>query len=50
MVINFVVAIGVSAVTKPPPKDVRELVQRIRVPSGAGVAHEMQIPPARQGE
>ena len=31
--LNFVVAIGVSAVTPPPPPEVRELVERIRVPA-----------------
>ncbi len=31
--LNFAVAIGVSAVTPPPPPHVRELVERIRVPS-----------------
>ncbi len=31
--LNFAVAIGVSAVTSPPSAEVRELVERIRVPS-----------------
>ena len=31
--LNFAVAIGVSALTPPPPADVREMVERIRVPS-----------------
>lgn len=31
--LNFAVALGVSALTKPPPAEVRELVERIRVPS-----------------
>ena len=31
--LNFVVAIGVSALTPAPPAEVRELVERIRVPS-----------------
>lgn len=32
MVINFVLAIAVSMFTSPPPKEVEELVERIRVP------------------
>ena len=31
--LNFAVAIAVSAATPPPPAEVRELVERIRVPS-----------------
>ena len=31
--LNFAVAIGVSALTPPPPANVREMVERIRVPS-----------------
>jgi len=31
--LNFAVAFGVSALTKPPPAEVRELVERIRVPA-----------------
>jgi cation/acetate symporter len=50
MVINFVVAIAVSAVTKPPPQEIQDLIENIRVPKGAGEAHDMQIPPAHQGE
>ena len=33
--INFVVAIGVSAFTAPPPQEVQDLVEEIRVPRGA---------------
>lgn len=36
--VNFAVAFGVSAVTKAPPAEVRELVQHIRVPAGAEAA------------
>ena len=46
MVINFAVAIGVTLLTPPPPKHVQELVERIRIPTGAGAAHELQVPPA----
>ncbi len=45
MLINFVFAIAISAVTKPPPQEIQELIEDIRVPKGAGEAHEMQIPP-----
>lgn len=39
--LNFVVAFAVSAATAPPPKDVQDLVESIRVPRGAGgaIAH-----------
>lgn len=50
MLINFAVAIAVSAVTAPPPENIQRLIEDIRIPKGAGEAHEMQIPPARQGE
>ena len=36
--LNFVVAYVVSAITAPPPREVQELVESIRVPKGAGVA------------
>lgn len=39
MVINFAVAIAVAQFTKPVPRDVKELVDDIRIPDGAGVAH-----------
>ncbi len=35
MMINFVVAIGVSAFTAPPPQEVQDLVEEIRVPRTA---------------
>jgi cation/acetate symporter len=38
MVLNFAVAIGVMAVTRPAPPEVRALVERIRIPRGAGAA------------
>jgi cation/acetate symporter len=36
--VNFGVAFAVSALTAPPPKEVQELVEHIRVPAGAGAA------------
>ncbi len=39
MLINFVVAIAVSRVTAPTPDNVQDLVDDIRIPTGAGVAH-----------
>jgi cation/acetate symporter len=38
MIINFVVSIVVSKFTAPPPADVQEIVENIRIPSGAGEA------------
>lgn len=40
MVLNFVVSIAVMKFTKAPPKDVQDLVEHIRIPSGAGDAVE----------
>jgi cation/acetate symporter len=42
MGLNFLVSIGVSLVTPPPPEDVQRLVDDIRIPSGAGPAHEIR--------
>ena len=39
MLLNFAVAWAVSSATAPPPEEVRNLVDDIRLPSGAGVAH-----------
>ena len=39
MIVNFVVSIVVSRMTPPPPADVQQIVEDIRVPSGAGEAH-----------
>lgn len=36
--INFAVALGVSAVTAPPPQDIQELVENVRYPRGASAA------------
>ncbi len=38
MLLNFAVAIAVAALTKRPPKEIRRLVDSIRVPRGAGEA------------
>ncbi len=38
MVVNVVVALVISRVTKPTPDDVQEIVENIRIPSGAGEA------------
>ncbi|MFC3416367.1 sodium:solute symporter family protein [Algoriphagus hitonicola] len=38
MMINFLVCFGVSKVTPPPPKEVQEMIQEIRIPRGAGKA------------
>lgn len=46
MLVNFAVGVTVAKMTRPPSKEVQELVESIRVPSGAGEAHEMQVPPA----
>ncbi|MEM6717963.1 MAG: sodium:solute symporter family protein [Bacteroidota bacterium] len=41
MLVNVVVSVIVSRMTAPPPQDVQEMVENIRIPSGAGeaVAH-----------
>ena len=38
MLINLVIALVVSRMTSPPPKDVQLLVERIRIPKGSGQA------------
>ena len=38
MIFNFVVANIVSAFTPPPPIEVQELVESVRIPKGAGTA------------
>ena len=45
MLVNFGVAITVGLLTPPPPRHVQELVESVRIPAGAGEAHEMQVPP-----
>lgn len=39
MIVNFVVALTVSKFTSAPPADVQDIVEHIRIPSGAGEAH-----------
>ncbi|SIT17415.1 cation/acetate symporter [Roseivivax lentus] len=39
-VVNFVTAYVVSAMTKPVPQEIRELVESVRVPRGAGTAQD----------
>ncbi|GMN11305.1 cation acetate symporter [Croceitalea sp. MTPC9] len=38
MIVNFVVALVVKAFTEEPPQEVQEIVENIRIPSGAGEA------------
>jgi len=38
MVLHFLVAFFVSRATPPPPQEIQELVESIRLPSGAGAA------------
>jgi cation/acetate symporter len=42
MLLNFAVTMGVSRVTPPPPAHIQVLVDLIRIPRGAGEAHEIQ--------
>ena len=39
MVLNFLTAFAVRLMTAPPPTEVQDMVEDIRVPTGAGVAH-----------
>jgi len=39
MILNFIVAYVLSNMTPPPPAEIQEIVENIRVPRGAGVAH-----------
>lgn len=41
MLINFAVAITVAAFTPPPPQEIQDLIEEIRIPKGAGEAHEI---------
>ena len=40
MILNFVVTLTVSSVTAPPPQEVLDLVESVRVPTGAGAASD----------
>jgi cation/acetate symporter len=39
MVFNFIVAILVSRFTAPPPKEIKDMVDDIRIPKGAGASY-----------
>ena len=41
MLINFVVSLVISRLTPPPPPEIVELVERIRIPTHPGEAHEV---------
>ncbi len=41
MLLNFGVALAISAVTPPPPPPIQALVEEIRIPRGAGEPHEL---------
>jgi|GEM_PF-6756117 len=38
MVINMVVTLGISYCTAPPPKEIDDLIESVRVPAGSGEA------------
>ena len=40
MLLNFVVCFVVSKVTPAPPQEVQDMIQDIRIPRGAGQAHD----------
>ncbi|MEZ4874997.1 MAG: sodium:solute symporter family protein [Flavobacteriaceae bacterium] len=40
MIVNVVVSVVVSRLTPAPPQNVQEIVEHIRIPSGAGEAHQ----------
>lgn len=40
MVLNIIISVTVSRLTSPPPEDVQNIVEDIRIPSGAGKAAE----------
>ncbi|MDD2639607.1 MAG: cation acetate symporter [Arcobacteraceae bacterium] len=39
-ILHLIVAFVVSRMTPPPPQEIQDLVERIRIPSGAGAAHD----------
>jgi len=41
MLLNFAITLTVSRFTPEPPPEVQQLVEMIRVPKGAGAAHEI---------
>ncbi len=40
MILNFIVAFTVSSMTPPPPAEIQSMVEHIRIPRGAGEAHD----------
>ena len=40
MIINFVVSLSISFMFPEPPREIQELVENIRIPSGSGKAHD----------
>ncbi len=42
MLVNFAVAITVARFTPPPPAHIQRMVELVRIPKGAGEAHEIQ--------
>ena len=40
MFVNFIISFTVSRLTTPPPQEVQDIVEDIRLPSGAGEAHD----------
>jgi cation/acetate symporter len=38
MILNFVVTFTVSRMTDAPPEEIQEMVENVRIPSGAGAA------------
>ncbi len=43
MILNLAVSITISALTPPPPPEIQDLVEDIRVPRGAGEARELSV-------
>ena len=43
MILNMVISIVVARFTAPPPVEVQQLVEEIRIPRGSGPAHEIQL-------
>ena len=40
MIVNVVISVVISRVTAAPPKNVQDIVEHIRIPSGAGEAQQ----------
>jgi cation/acetate symporter len=40
MLVNFALSLAISKFTPAPPKEVQEIVENIRIPSGAGAAQD----------